>query len=42
MKATKIIAATIVLAFAAGAALAQGALEKPKVVLGVGGKSLLY
>jgi NitT/TauT family transport system substrate-binding protein len=42
MKFTKIIGAAVALALTAGAALAQGALEKPKVILGVGGKSLLY
>jgi NitT/TauT family transport system substrate-binding protein len=42
MKLGKIIAAAVALALTAGAALAQGAPEKPKVILGVGGKSLLY
>src|SRR4051812_44623448 len=42
MRLTKIIGAALALTLAAGAALAQGAIEKPKVILGVGGKSLLY
>jgi NitT/TauT family transport system substrate-binding protein len=42
MKFTKFIGAAFALALTAGAALAQAALEKPKVILGVGGKSLLY
>ncbi|GAC1335596.1 MAG: ABC transporter substrate-binding protein [Beijerinckiaceae bacterium] len=42
MKLTKLMGAALALALSAGAALAQGAIEKPKVILGVGGKSLLY
>src|SRR5437588_10408714 len=42
MKLTKMVGAVFALALATGAALAQGAIEKPKVILGVGGKSLLY
>src|SRR3954447_6232693 len=42
MKLAKWLGAAFALALSAGAALAQGAIEKPKVVLGVGGKSLLY
>src|SRR3954468_21139355 len=42
MKLAKWLGAAFALALSAGAALAQGAIEKPKVILGVGGKSLLY
>ena len=42
MKFTKIIGAAIAMSLAAGTAMAQGAIEKPKVILGVGGKALLY
>src|SRR4051812_27792986 len=42
MKLAKWLGAAFALALSAGAALAQGAIEKPKGILGVGGKSLLY
>jgi len=42
MKLTKFIGAALAVTLSAGVALAQGAIEKPKVILGVGGKSLLY
>src|SRR6476659_2882737 len=42
MKLAKFIGAALAVTLSAGVALAQGAIEKPKVILGVGGKSLLY